>query len=167
MILGNDTFCVLANNIKHIRAHAIKLSGKHSIINTKWILSCFKDNEFLNWIPENVLFLTKEHQMLMDENFDEYGDSYSELATIESLHRAMSRVELDVCIFIINFMIRFGNIKPAFFCFVFYIQDDLINAKFDTFLEFQKELFDEEPCFKIFEKCQVYFDDLNLVSLTP
>lgn len=98
-LLGNDTFCVLANNIKHIRAHAIKLSGKHSIISTKWILSCFIDNEFLNWTPENVLFLSKEHQLLMDEKFDQYGDSYTELATVETLRRAMDRVELDVCIY--------------------------------------------------------------------
>lgn len=31
-------------------------------------------------------------------------------------------------------------------------------------MEFQKELFGEELCFKIFGKCQAYFDDLNLVS---
>jgi hypothetical protein len=35
----------------------------------------------------------------MDENFDQYGDSYSEMATIDSLHCAMNQVELDVCIF--------------------------------------------------------------------
>lgn len=56
------------------------------------------DNEFLNWTPDNVLFLTKEHQLLMDDNFDQYGDSYTELATVDSLRRAMDRVELDVCI---------------------------------------------------------------------
>lgn len=39
-----------------------------------------------------------------------------------------------------------------------------MNTEVDTFLEFQKELFDKEQCFKVFEKCQVYFDDLNLVS---
>jgi len=135
---GCDTFCVLANNIKHIRAHAIKLSGKHSIIHTKWILSCFMDNEFLNWTPEDVLFLSKEHQKLMNEKFDQYGDSYTELATVESLRYAINRIELD---------------------------DDLINTEVDTFLEFQKELFDEEQCFKIFEKYQTYFDDLNLNNL--
>lgn len=43
------------------------------------------------------------------------------------------------------------------------MQDDLVNAEFDTFLEFQKELLDEEQCFKVFEKCQAYFDGLNLV----
>lgn len=62
------------------------------------MLSCFMDNEFLNWTPDNVLFLTKEHQLLMDDNFDQYGDSYTELATVDSLRRAMDRVELDVCI---------------------------------------------------------------------
>lgn len=35
----------------------------------------------------------------MDEKFDEYGDSYTDLATVESLHRAMDRVELDVIIY--------------------------------------------------------------------
>ncbi|XP_022180301.1 DNA ligase 4 isoform X4 [Myzus persicae] len=135
---GNDTFCVLTDNIKHSKAHAIKLSGKYSIISTKWILSCFIDTEFLNWTPENVLFLSKEHQLLMDEKFDQYGDSYTELATVETLRRAMDRVELD---------------------------DDLVNTEVDAFLEFQNELFNEEQCFKIFEKCQVYFDDLNLENL--
>ncbi|XP_025209212.1 DNA ligase 4 isoform X1 [Melanaphis sacchari] len=135
---GSDTFCVLANNIKHIRAHAIKLSGKYSIISTKWILSCFNDNEFLNWTPENVLFLSKEHQLLMNEKFDQYGDSYTELATVETLRQAMDRVELD---------------------------DDLINTEVDAFLDFKNELFNEEQCFKIFEKYQVYFDDLNLDNL--
>lgn len=57
------------------------------------------DKEFLNWVPENILFLSKEHQLLMDENFDQYGDSYSEMATVESLRCAMNKVELDVCIF--------------------------------------------------------------------
>jgi len=46
-----------------------------------------------------------------------------------------------------------------------FIQDDLVNTEVDAFLDFQNELFNEEQCFKIFEKCQVYFDDLNLVSL--
>lgn len=99
MYLGDDTFCVLANNIKHIRAHAIKLSGKHSIINTKWILSCFDDNEFLNWTPENCLFLSKEHKLLMDENFDQYGDSYTKFTTVDELRLVMNQVELDVYIF--------------------------------------------------------------------
>lgn len=58
------------------------------------------DEEFLNWTPENVLFLSKNHKILMDDNFDEYGDSYTEMATVDSLRRAMNRVELDVCIFI-------------------------------------------------------------------
>lgn len=35
----------------------------------------------------------------MDEKFDKYGDSYTELATVESLRRAMDRVEIDVCIY--------------------------------------------------------------------
>jgi len=35
----------------------------------------------------------------MDEKFDQYGDSYTELATVETLRRSMDRVELDVCIF--------------------------------------------------------------------
>lgn len=34
----------------------------------------------------------------MDEKFDQYGDSYTELATVETLRHAMDRVELDVCI---------------------------------------------------------------------
>lgn len=94
--LGGDTFCVIANNIDHIRAHAIKLSGKHSIINTKWLLSCIADNEFLNWTHENILYLSKEHKLLMDETFDQYGDSYTELTDVENLRQAMNRVELDV-----------------------------------------------------------------------
>lgn len=100
LFIGNDTFCVLANNLDHIRAHAIKLSGKHSIINTNWLLSCIVDNEFLNWTHDNILYLSKEHQLLMGENFDQYGNSYTELTDVESLRRAMNRVELDVIIFI-------------------------------------------------------------------
>jgi len=46
-----------------------------------------------------------------------------------------------------------------------FIQEDLVNSEVDAFLEFRNELFNEEQCFKIFEKFQVYFDDLNLVSL--
>lgn len=56
------------------------------------------DCEFLDWTPEYVLFLTKEDQLLMDDKYDQYGDSYSKLATVESLQHAMNRVELDVCI---------------------------------------------------------------------
>lgn len=57
------------------------------------------ENEFLNWEPEHILFLSNEHNVLMDEKFDKYGDSFSELATVESLRRAMDRVEIDVCIY--------------------------------------------------------------------
>jgi len=138
------------------------LSGKYSIIDTNWIVSCFNENEFFNWAPENILFLSKEHQLLMDEKFDEYGDSYSDLATVESLHRAMDRVELHV----INYQILFllSSLLPKINYNCNFIQDDLVNPKGDTFLEFQKELFDQEQCFKTFEKCHAYFDDLNLVS---
>lgn len=38
----------------------------------------------------------------MDEKFDQYGDSYSEMATIDSLRCVMNRVELDVCIFTVR-----------------------------------------------------------------
>lgn len=55
------------------------------------------DCEFLDWTPEYVLFLTKEDQLLMDDKYDQYGDSYLKLATVESLQHAMNRVELDVC----------------------------------------------------------------------
>lgn len=37
----------------------------------------------------------------MDENFDQYGDSYTDFATVESLRSAMNRVELDVCILMV------------------------------------------------------------------
>lgn len=40
-----------------------------------------------------------------------------------------------------------------------------MTTEVDTFLEFQKELFNEEQCFKIFEKSHAYFDNLSLVSL--
>lgn len=55
------------------------------------------DREFLDWTPEYVLFLTKEDQLLMDDNYDQYGDSYTKLSTVESLQHAMNQVELDVC----------------------------------------------------------------------
>lgn len=116
------------------------------------------DNEFLNWTPENVLYLNKEHQILMDDNYDEYGDHYTEFATVESLRSALDRVEIDVY----NFHIFFFFHSIISYCFV--QEDDLINTHSDTFLEFKKELFDGEPCFKVFQKCKAYFDDLNLVN---
>lgn len=140
------------------------MSGKYSIIDTNWIISCFNEHEFFNWAPENILFLSKEHKLLMDEKFDEYGDSYTDLTTVESLRRTMDRVELDV----INYQILFllFSLLPMINHNCNFLQDNLVNPEVDTFLEFQKELFDQEQCFKIFEKCQAYFDDLNLVSFT-
>jgi len=103
----------------------------------------------------------------MDEKFDQYGDSYTELATVETLRRAMDQVELDVCIIDHCHLLKLKYLisQLLFITYYGFSQDDLVNPEVDAFLEFQNELFNEEQCFKIFEKFQVYFDDLNLVSL--
>ncbi|XP_050440237.1 DNA ligase 4 [Adelges cooleyi] len=133
---GNNTFCVLANDLKSMRVNAIQKKGEHSIIKTKWMLYCFNDEEFLNWTPEHVLALSKEHKILMDVEYDTYGDSFTKEATVESLRSAMDKVELND-----------------------------INVTEESFFKFQKDLFSEVHCFKAFGKCLVYFDDLNLDTL--
>ncbi|XP_050525121.1 DNA ligase 4 [Daktulosphaira vitifoliae] len=132
---SNNTFCVLTNGT-NIRINAIKMKGEHSIVNIKWILLCFNENEFINWTPEDVLALSKEHKVLMDEKFDNYGDSYFENDTVDSLRMAMNRVELND-----------------------------VNMTEESFIKFQRDLFSEITCFKTFGKCFVYFDNLDLDNL--
>lgn len=92
---GKDTFCVLTSKITH-RIQGYIRRNAHNIVKLEWIQRCIADRRLYTWRPSDMYHSTAETQRQFDKLYDEYGDSYMEDATensLRSIFAAMSSSE--------------------------------------------------------------------------
>lgn len=75
-----------------IKAKNIIKGGKFDVVKSNWLLDC-KDT-FRPLRPSDMVHTTEETAAAFARNFDQYGDSYTQPATADSLKYSMEQVRL-------------------------------------------------------------------------
>lgn len=66
------------------------------MVHPSWVLSCVSHGRLLPWGPLDLLHLKDGQLEDMRENFDEYGDSYTEPTDETALKRVMENMGKEV-----------------------------------------------------------------------
>ncbi|XP_075216917.1 DNA ligase 4-like isoform X3 [Lycorma delicatula] len=136
---GLSTFFVVSGESKHIRVNNIAKNGWHDVVTVDWFLNCIELKEILNFRPKDLICMSKNTQKKMNLLYDEYGDSYTETATLESLKDSLSKVQ------------KVGKIKSMERC---------------ELADFDHVLFNGSSPFAIFRHCTAFFFKYKVGKLT-
>lgn len=93
--LGRSVFCVLTGDYA-LRARNIASTNQHNIVRVDWLLRCIAANELLPWTPADLFHATPKVKEQLSTEYDEFGDSYTQPLTEESLTYVMERAALSV-----------------------------------------------------------------------
>ncbi|CAG0913200.1 unnamed protein product [Notodromas monacha] len=90
---AGKTYCVIARDSESPKVKNLARSRNYDILKPSWLLRCLEDGRIYNWRPMDIIACTLETELAMKDNFDRYGDSFSEAATLESLEYSLERVK--------------------------------------------------------------------------
>ncbi|PSN53926.1 hypothetical protein C0J52_02408, partial [Blattella germanica] len=91
-----NTFCALAGE-KTLSVSNIERSGKCCVAKIDWLLRSISSKQLLSWSPADLMFATMEIEQELSSQYDEFGDSYTQPATKESLRYSLEQVEKKGC----------------------------------------------------------------------
>lgn len=93
---GNEeTFCVIANE-ETIRVSNIIQLKKYDVVKPSWLLECVDENALRKWRRDDFLAMAPNTEEQMNEEYDRYGDSYTEPIDQDRLKQLMSTMNVDV-----------------------------------------------------------------------
>ncbi|KAK5149355.1 DNA ligase (ATP), partial [Oleoguttula sp. CCFEE 6159] len=90
---AKDVVCVACRNL--VKVASLQKSGTHNIVRPSWLFDCIKQAETdvgrpnvrLPFEPEHMFFVTESDRGLIELNIDEYGDSFAQDVTTETLNK--------------------------------------------------------------------------------
>ena len=89
------TFCLIASKT----IHKVKLyinKGFYDIVNADWLIRCIESKKYLKWKPTDMIHAKPETEKMFSQSYDQYGDSYDQDCTIESLKEIFSRMDSKI-----------------------------------------------------------------------
>lgn len=93
--LGRNVFCVLTG-CNTLRARNIASVNQHNIARVDWLLRCIAAHELLPWTPADLFHATPTVKEQLSAEYDEFGDSYTQPLTEDSLKYVLERAALSV-----------------------------------------------------------------------
>ena len=99
--LGRNVFCVLTGDYT-LRARNIASINQHNIAHVDWLLRCIAADELLPWAPADLFHATPTVKEQLRAEYDEFGDSYTQPLTEESLTYVLEKAALSVGITVIT-----------------------------------------------------------------
>lgn len=93
--LGQNVFCVLTGS-HTLRARNIASVNQHNIVRVDWLLRCIAANELLPWTPADLFHATPTVKERLSTEYDEFGDSYTQPLTEDSLTYVLQRAASSV-----------------------------------------------------------------------
>jgi hypothetical protein len=93
--LGRNVFCVLTGDYT-LRARNIASMNQHNIAHVDWLLRCIAAHELLPWTPADLFHATPTVKEQLSAEYDEFGDSYTQPLTKESLTFVLEKAGLSV-----------------------------------------------------------------------
>lgn len=130
---GNETYCVLVEKIVY-RVKSMMNANNYDIVKASWLLKCVDAGHYIPWSPSDMIHTSPATQKVFQQDFDDYGDSYSEDTTSERLKDVFSKINMD--------------------------KEDCINQT--KIAEMEEKFFPDESPYGLFRTCNIYLDN-NLV----
>jgi DNA ligase-4 len=69
---------------------------QHSIVRVEWLMRCIDAHELLPWTPADLFHATPTVKEQLSAEYDEFGDSYTQPLTKESLTYVLQKAALSV-----------------------------------------------------------------------
>nr|CAD7448752.1 unnamed protein product [Timema bartmani] len=129
---GPDTFCVLASECT-LRVRNIAKVGSYDVARLDWLMAAMEQGIRVlpPWTPADLLSISPLTSEALSTQFDKYGDSYTQPATLESLKYSLAQVE------------KLG---------------DAVQLTPEDLADFDIELFSGPSPYGMFRLCYAYFD---------
>nr|CAD7410420.1 unnamed protein product [Timema cristinae] len=129
---GPDTFCVLASECT-LRVRNIAKVGHYDVARLDWLMAAMEQGVRVLplWTPADLLSISPQTSEALATQFDKYGDSYTQPATLESLKYSLAQVE------------KLG---------------DAVQLTPEDLADFDIELFSGPSPYGMFRLCYAYFD---------
>ncbi|CAH8461102.1 unnamed protein product, partial [Schistosoma turkestanicum] len=92
---SNNTFCIVADKltlkIKNLLSYSSTSNKKRSslieynVVHLNWLLACINKKSLLAWKPKDMFAMSSSIAAKMSQEYDKFGDSYSEPITSDEL----------------------------------------------------------------------------------
>lgn len=89
--LPNNPSCLCVAGERTFKVEAIIKKKAYNIVTLNWFLKSI-DKQIIALKPYDMLVMTSEVEETFKDNFDCYGDSYTELCTIEDLKELLENI---------------------------------------------------------------------------
>ncbi|XP_052257350.1 DNA ligase 4-like [Dreissena polymorpha] len=132
---GIETYCVVVDRPVFRVSNMLK-SNNYDIVRADWLLRCFDSNTLIPWCPGDMLSTKPSTQHLIQQEFDEHGDSYVEDTDPDCLKQIMANI----------------TVKPS---------DKLSNH---DIAELEEKYFPDESPYGLFRTCKLYMDSNAVVG---
>ncbi|KAB7499844.1 DNA ligase 4 [Armadillidium nasatum] len=87
-----QTFCIISD-VMSVRVQNFIKKGTYNIVRPSWLLDCISESRILIWNPVQIHFLLPEDSRKMEEEYDEFGDSYFSPITAQKLKYVMGQMK--------------------------------------------------------------------------
>ncbi|XP_041359150.1 DNA ligase 4-like [Gigantopelta aegis] len=131
---GSNTFCVLVEKVA-VRVNNLKKRDIYDIVKVSWFLKCVDAQRWMDWTPDDMIHTSPKTHKLFQQDYDEYGDSFTSDTTEEQLLKVFEKMENAV-------------------------QD---VSTWDI-AELEDKYFPDESPYGLFRTCRIYLDNNLVVS---
>ncbi|GIX83138.1 DNA ligase 4 [Caerostris darwini] len=90
---GNNTFCVVSDKVTARLQNIISID-MYDVVKSEWINKCIEMQKILPWVPADLFHATEKTRDKLEGLYDKYGDSYTEDATEDSLHKIFENIPI-------------------------------------------------------------------------
>ncbi|KAK2560071.1 DNA ligase 4 [Acropora cervicornis] len=87
-----ETYCVIAERI-NVRVKNIISQKKFDVVQASWLIQCLEKRQLSPWQPSDMLYSSPATADKFAEEYDRYGDSFTQDATVESLEEVFKNVQ--------------------------------------------------------------------------
>ncbi|XP_068735127.1 DNA ligase 4-like [Montipora capricornis] len=125
-----DTYCVIAGRI-NVRVKNIISQKQYDVVQASWLIKCLENGQVDPWQPSDMLHCSPGTADKFAEEYDRFGDSYTQDATVESLKEV------------------FNNVQN---------QNASVPLSRDDLLDVMEHYFPDNSPMSLFKHCRVYVD---------
>ena len=94
ILLGPKTFCVLAEK-KAVKVCNLIKRDLYDIVRASWLKRCVDEGRWIKLAPGDMIHISQKTQKNFQQEYDEFGDSFTELTSVpelQSVFRGMNNV---------------------------------------------------------------------------
>jgi len=135
---GSDTFCVIAERI-NLRVKNIIGQKQYDVVQASWLINCLECGQLSPWLPSDMLHCSPRTAEKFAEEYDRYGDSYTEDATADSLKEVFNSVQ---------------------------VQNSAVSLSKEEMLQIMERYFPNNSPLGLFKHCRIYLDRYTCIGDT-